>query len=106
MRHERAENFCVQLRWVYIQIEIESKKGNRAMVIDSFMYFIIKSLFFAIMLFVSTWVLIPKAVSYYLQWKGTGKSNFLSAASICFTAAVFFLVADLVMFVSEFIRRV
>ena len=76
------------------------------MVIDLFVFFIIKSLFFAIMFFASTWILIPKSVSYYLQWKNTGKSNFLSAASICFAAAVFFLVADLVMFVSEFIKRV
>ena len=73
------------------------------MVIDSFVFFVIKGLFFAIMLFVSTWVLIPKTVSYYLQWKGTEKSNFLSAASICFALAVFCLVADLVMFVLAFI---
>jgi len=76
------------------------------MVIDSFTLFITQSLFFAIMLFVSTWILIPKAASYYLQWKSTGKSNFLSSASICFAVAGLCLAADLVMFVSAFIRRV
>jgi hypothetical protein len=74
--------------------------------IDSFTLFIFQGLAFALMLFISTWVLIPKAVSYYSQWKSTGKANFLSAASLCFAVAGLCLAADLVMFVSAFIKRV
>ena len=73
--------------------------------IDSFILFIIQSIFFGVMFFVSTWILIPKAVSYYLQWKKTRKSNFLSAASMCFALAGFFLIADLVMFVSSLVLQ-
>jgi hypothetical protein len=58
------------------------------------------------MFFASTWILIPKAVTYYSKWKSTGKSNFLSASSICFILAGLFLAADFAMFVSAFIRRV
>jgi len=76
------------------------------MIIDSFTFFVIQGLSFAIMLFISTWVLIPKAISYYSQWKNTGKANFLSAASLCFAVAGLCLAADLVMFISAFIRRV
>ena len=69
---------------------------------DSFTLFIIQGFFFAVMLFVPTWILIPKAVAYYLKWKNTGRSNFLSVASICFAVAGLCLAADLVMFVSAF----
>ena len=76
------------------------------MVIDSFKFFILQSLFFAIMFFVSTWILIPKAAGYYSQWKSTGKSNCLSAASTCFVMAGLFLAADFAMFISAFTKSV
>jgi uncharacterized membrane protein YhaH (DUF805 family) len=85
---------------------ISPEKGNGVMVTDSFTLFIIQSFFFAVMLFVSTWVLIPKAALYYSRWKSTGKSNFFSVASMCFAVAGLCLAADLVMFVSAFIRGV
>lgn len=75
------------------------------MVIDSFTFLLIQSLFFATMFFVSTWILIPKAAVYYSKWKSTGKSNFLSAASSCFALAGLFLAADLAMFISAFIKK-
>ncbi|HAB98718.1 MAG TPA: hypothetical protein DCE71_02720, partial [Parachlamydiales bacterium] len=74
--------------------------------LDSFTFFILRSLSFAVMFFLSTWILIPKAVFYYSQWKSTGKSKFLSAASACFAFAALCLATDLVMFVLTFIRSV
>lgn len=76
------------------------------MVIDSFSFFLIRSLFFAAMFFLSTWILLPKAVFYYLEWKRTGKSNFLST-SLCLAAAGgLFLAANFAMFITACIGGV
>lgn len=79
-------------------------KGRLRMVIDSFTFFLIRGLFFTTMFVLPAWVLIPKAVFYYLEWKRTRKSKFLSAASTCIILSAFFLGADFMMFVSAFIR--
>lgn len=75
------------------------------MIIDSFTFFLIRGLFFAAMLFVSTWILIPKAVFYYSQWKRTGKSHFLSTACICFAVGGLFLAGTFAMFITAFIGK-
>jgi uncharacterized protein YqgC (DUF456 family) len=75
------------------------------MQLDSFMFTVLRTVFFVGMFSIAILILLPKAASFYLQWKNTGKSKYLSGAAACLAVAVFFLVANLVMFVIPFISR-
>lgn len=82
---------------------LSQEQGTKPMVIDSFTFFLLRSLFFTMMFVLPIWVLIPKTVFYYSEWKRTGKSKFLSAASTCVILSGFCLAADFAMFVSAFV---
>ncbi|HEV7736629.1 MAG TPA: hypothetical protein VGO47_04560 [Chlamydiales bacterium] len=75
------------------------------MIVDSSLFTMLQSLFFVGMFSIATLVLIPKSASFYSEWKSRGKSKYLSASVACLAVAIFFLAANLVMFVTPFMPR-
>lgn len=70
-----------------------------------FMFHIFQIVFFIGIFLAATRFLIPKSASFYTQWKSSGESKDLSSAVACLSVAIFFLVANLVMFLKAFISR-
>ncbi|MDP1608232.1 MAG: hypothetical protein Q8L98_02830 [Chlamydiales bacterium] len=57
---------------------------------------------FLIAFLIPLYLCLPKAVSFYLLWKKTGKSIYLSASAASAVAGFFLLAAGFLMFIKAF----
>jgi hypothetical protein len=73
------------------------------MAVYPFMFHIFQIVFFIGIFLAATRFLIPKSASFYAQWKRSGESKHISSAASCLSVAIFFLAANLVMFLKVFI---
>lgn len=63
---------------------------------------ILNSILFIVGFLLATYLLIPKSVEYWHQWKKTGKSIHLSNAAAAAVGALFLLIAVFFIFIRPF----